>query len=209
MPSLGQLLESHSPLLLIDAASARIQAGVLAAGRAPRWASRAAEAGTGIFDCLDDLGFDVNSAAAFIFCEGPGSILGVRTAAMALRIWSVMSPRPIFGYRSLALAAEAAPEGAAVIADARRGLWHRAVRGMPLALAAPADLSGALVSPEGFRSWDPLPPGTKSMPYDVAAVLAKPAAAAADIFRQTDAPDAFLHREPEYARWTPRIHRAP
>ena len=31
----------------------------------------------------------------------------------------------------------------------------------------------------------------------------------ADLFRATDAPDAFLHEEPSYATWTPQIHRAP
>ena len=30
-----------------------------------------------------------------------------------------------------------------------------------------------------------------------------------DLFRPTDAPDAFLHEEPSYATWTPQIHRAP
>ena len=36
-----------------------------------------------------------------------------------------------------------------------------------------------------------------------------PRVAGADLFRATDAPDAFLHEDPSYKTWTPRIHGAP
>ena len=54
--------------------------------------------GSGVFECLDELGADIGSVRAFAFCEGPGSILGIRTSAMALRAWNVLRPRPMFGY---------------------------------------------------------------------------------------------------------------
>ena len=54
--------------------------------------------------------------------------------------------------------------------------------------------------------WDPLPPGTSSASYDLAALFALPAVAGADLFRESSSPDAFLHQEPAYARWTPHIH---
>ena len=65
------------------------------------------------------------------------------------------------------------------------------------------------MTPEGFRHWDPLPPGTESTPYDLAALLGLPAVASADLFREAPAPDAFQHQERAYAKWTPQIHRAP
>jgi tRNA threonylcarbamoyladenosine biosynthesis protein TsaB len=30
-----------------------------------------------------------------------------------------------------------------------------------------------------------------------------------DLFYQTEAPDAFMHEQPNYVTWSPQIHRAP
>jgi tRNA threonylcarbamoyladenosine biosynthesis protein TsaB len=210
MPSLSQILRDFSPLLLIDAASDSVQAGLLDGARGPRWSRRKEEAGVGIFQCLDELDADIASVGAFAFCSGPGSILGIRTSAMALRMWTVLKPRPTFSYIALAVVAEAVGRAdVAVIADARRGLWHRQVRGGSLERVPAEDLSGELIMPEGFRHWDPLPPGATETSYDLASLLALPAVATADLFREAASPDAFLHAEPSYAKWTPQIHRAP
>jgi tRNA threonylcarbamoyladenosine biosynthesis protein TsaB len=210
MPSLAQILSEHSPLLLIDAASERVQAGVLSAGAPARWSGRKDEAGVGVFECLDELGIEISDAAAFAFCDGPGSILGIRTVAMALRMWNVLRARPTFAYGALAVVAQAlARPEVTVIADARRGLWHRLAADGAMERVPASDLAGALASPEGFRHWDPLPAGTFTTPYELAALFADPAVAGADLFRPAAEPDAFLHQEPSYARWTPQIHRAP
>ena len=125
MTSFRELVAIHQPLLLLDASSARVQAGWLEGGGRARWASASAEAGEGVFRCLEELAIDPAKAGAFVHCEGPGSVLGVRVAAMALRVWRVATPIPMFAYRSLELVARAAGRpGASVIADARRGSWH-------------------------------------------------------------------------------------
>jgi tRNA threonylcarbamoyladenosine biosynthesis protein TsaB len=210
MPSLRQILREHSPLLLIDAASARIQVGLLDTGAPARWSSRSDEAGVGVFECLEELGVAIDLVRAFAFCEGPGSILGIRTSAMALRAWNALGPRPMFAYIGLAVVARALGRPrAAVIADARRGMWHRLADGGGLERVPASELTGELLTPEGFRHWDPLPPGTAATPYDMATLLALPEVADAELFRATPAPDAFLHQEPSYAKWTPQIHRAP
>jgi tRNA threonylcarbamoyladenosine biosynthesis protein TsaB len=72
---------------------------------------------------------------------------------------------------------------------------------------AATELSGELVTPENFRHWSPLPASVTRVPYEVAELL--PRVAEADLYRATDAPDAFLHEEPSYVTWTPQIHRAP
>jgi tRNA threonylcarbamoyladenosine biosynthesis protein TsaB len=210
MPSLIQILGESSPVLLIDAASAAVQAGVLERGAPARWSSRAADAGVGLFECLDALDVDLPSIRAFAFCEGPGSILGIRTCAMAIRAWNAIAPRPAYAYVGLAVVAEALGRaGATVIADARRGQWHSLRRGGALGRAPAPELSGDLVTPEGMRSWDPLPPGTAVVPYDLAGMFSPPAVAGADLFREAPSPDAFLHGEPSYLKWVPQIHRAP
>jgi tRNA threonylcarbamoyladenosine biosynthesis protein TsaB len=164
----------------------------------------------GLFDCLDELGVEIPSVAAFAFCEGPGSILGIRSTAMALRTWNVLSRRPLYGYMSLAVTAQAVgrPE-VSFIADARRGHWHRFQLGGRLERVPTEALAGEMMSPEGFRHWGSLPEGAARTSYTLASLFARAAVADADLFLLTEAPDAFLHEEPSYAKWVPQIHRAP
>ncbi len=207
MTSLRQLL-AHAPLLLIDAASARVQAGVFSADGSARWASSTAEANVGVFACLRTLAADPGAMRAFAFCEGPGSILGVRTVAMAVRTWQALAPRPAFAYSSLALAAHAlGRRDVSLIADARRDSWHRYRLEEGLRRIPAAELSGELVMPEGFRHWSEPPPRAGSVAYNLAELF--PRAGDAALFHETKEPDAFLHEEPSYAAWTPQIHRAP
>ncbi len=209
MPSLHDLLSSHAPLLVLDAASPRIQVGVLAPDGSACWESSEAEAGVGLFRSVEALPVELESVAAFAFCDGPGSVLGIRTAAMALRAWTTLKKRPVFAYSSLALVWHglAERERTSVISDARRDQWNRYRATDGLVRVAAAELSGRLATPEGFRNWSPLPAGVERVPYVVADLL--PRTAKADLFRAVEAPDAFLHEEPSYVTWTPQIHRAP
>ncbi len=208
MPSLRQLLAAHGPLLLIDAASARIQVGWLPPEQAACWAGSDEESGVGVFKCLEQLAVVPADAGAWVYCDGPGSVLGIRTVAMALRTWSVLTPRPVFAYHSLAIVAQALGRpSATIIADARRDAWHCITLDTSLRRVPTAELAGELVMPDGFRHWSVLPAGVTRTPYSLAELL--PLVAERDLFRVTDAPDAFLHEEPSYATWTPQIHRAP
>lgn len=214
MPSLREVLEVHGPAVLLDAAATEVHAAWLCAGAPPRWARRSAEAGSGLFDALGELGVAIAQANAFIFCEGPGSILGIRTSAAAIRTWQVLRRRPAFSYRSLELIArtESRP-GLTVIADARRQLWHALAcdsDGRPGALQRlPVDqLTPPLAMPEGFRHWSPLPSApVEPLPYDLPRRWAR--AVEADLLRPVAEPEAFLHEPPQYATWTPRVHQAP
>lgn len=208
MPSLRELLAAHAPLLLIDAASSRVQTAWLAGAAESHWQTSDEEAGVAIFRAIEALGCDIAAANAFVFCAGPGSILGVRTAAMALRAWNVVRARPMFAYSSLAVVAHALGRtDVAVIADARRDSWHHYRIGLGLRRVETAALSGELVTPAGFRNWTPLPPATQQVSYSLSELL--PKVEASELFLETAAPDAFLHEEPSYVTWTPRIHRAP
>ena len=214
MPSLRELLAAHDSLLLIDAASAVIQVGWLElqpnspTGFAARWESRAEEAGIGLFRALEALNAKPAEAGAFAFCDGPGSILGIRTTAVALRSWQVLHSRPAFAFHSLSLVAHAlGRHELTIIADARRDTWHSVSLDQKLRRVPTAELTGELVMPENFRHWSQLPARVRLTPYSLGELL--PRAIEADLFRAVDAPDAFLHEEPSYVTWTPQIHRAP
>jgi tRNA threonylcarbamoyladenosine biosynthesis protein TsaB len=207
MPSFRQI-SAQSPTLVIDAASSEIQVGLLTANEASRWYASRDESGVAVFQGIKELGVDPGDVRSFVFCEGPGSVLGIRTVAMALRTWRIFQPRPIFAYCSLALVAHALGRNdAGVIADARRDSWHLYRVGQGLKRVPASELAGELMMPEHFRHWSPLPANVHVVPYSLSALL--PKIWDEDLLRATDSPDAFLHEEPSYVTWTPKIHRAP
>jgi tRNA threonylcarbamoyladenosine biosynthesis protein TsaB len=206
MPSFRQI-SAHFPVLLIDAASSDIQVGLLQPDGAAMWQTGSDEAGVAVFQCIEKLGVDPWQINAFLFCEGPGSVLGIRTVAMALRTWTVLKARPVFAYSSLAVVAHAlGRRDVGVIADARRDSWHHYQIGHGLRRVATPELAGELVMPENFRHWSPLPVAVTRMPYVLADLL--PRVWDTDLLHETDSPDAFLHEEPSYVTWTPQIHQA-
>jgi tRNA threonylcarbamoyladenosine biosynthesis protein TsaB len=223
MLSLRALLAAYKTLLVIDSSSACVQLGLFQTGGAAggEWEKSVGEAGTAVFRNTEKLlrrtGATLGEIDAIAFCEGPGSVLGIRTAAVAIRTWGVLHPSPIFAFGSLAVVAHgiALKERAtnfSVIADARRDNWHRVTvdsAGIfsPLQRVAVEQLSGTLITPEGFRHWAVPPANLGRVHYDLAQWF--PLVSEIALFRPTDEPDAFLHEEPTYLTWTPRIHRAP
>lgn len=219
MPSLSQLLTDHDRLLVFDAASSRVQVGLLRSNNRAQWRDSTEEAGRSIFTCTEALlkadHLSLDRIGAFVFCEGPGSMLGVRTVAMALRTWRVLKSRPAFAYQSLAVAGrlEWTLHGArkfAMVADARRDSWHcQAVAAdgtmTSLRRVAAVDLpEGEIVTPENFRTWSVPPRLFGSCSYDLGKIFA--ALGEGDFFREMEDPEAFQHEAPEYKKSPARIH---
>lgn len=221
MLSLRALLSRHPVVLAIDSASTRIHAGILRVDRPPTWETCSDEAGVGLFAAteraLQRAETDLSRVSAFVFCSGPGSVLGIRIAAVAIRTWNVVRARPSFSYGSLDLVAKFQLHQErelpfSVIADARRDTWHRvavspAAEVSPVDRAAPDVVTGRILSLEYFRHWTPLPPQTQIVPYDVAQMLEH--LPDIPLFQEALEPDAFLHEQPVYQTWTPQVHRAP
>lgn len=219
MPSLSQLLTDHGSLLVFDAASTRVQVGLFESNAPAKWRDSTEEAGRSIFICaelvLKESQRSIDGIGALVFCEGPGSMLGVRTVAMALRTWRVLKSRPVFAYQSLAVAgrAEWTLHGArnfSIVADARRDSWHcQAVATdgamAPLHRVAAVDLpDGEITTPENFRTWSVPPRPFGSCSYDLEKIFA--ALGEGDFFREVEDPEAFQHEAPEYKKSPARIH---
>jgi tRNA threonylcarbamoyladenosine biosynthesis protein TsaB len=221
MATLAQLLAHHHRILVLDAASTRVQVGLLRAGEPAVWHQRDEESGTGLFAgteiVLKEAGLGLDGLEAFVFCEGPGSLLGTRTVAMALRTWQTLRPRPAYAYQSLAVAGRQEwtrqPRDFAVIADARRETWHvqgvRADGSMSaLQRVAATELpANELVTPENFRAWAQPPRPAAVCRYELAVIF--PSLGDGDFFRVVEAPDAFQHEAPDYKKWSAQVHSAP
>ncbi|HVZ65455.1 MAG TPA: hypothetical protein VG936_12855 [Lacunisphaera sp.] len=214
-------MAKHQRLLVLDAASQQFQAGLLRENHPSLWELTEADASTAIFTCasalFEDSGLCVRDLGAILYCEGPGSMLGIRSVAMAIRAWGILAPLAIYSYQSLAVAARFAwrscpPRSLAVIADARRGFWHcQEVGGdgsvtVLRRLASDQLPSGELLMPEHFRCWDRPPRAVSTCRYDLARVL--PDLADCDCFRKSEHPNALQSEAPVYRRWTAQVHRA-
>lgn len=221
MATLAQLLAAHGCILAVDAASTTVQVGLLRTGQPPLWRSSPDEAGKALFTLTDDAlraaSLTLADVRAFVFDAGPGSMLGVRTVAMALRTWQALAPRPAYQFQSLTLLAhELARSGqtGAVIADARRDTWHVVEfnapdRIAPLRRVPSAELAAnatPLWQPAAFRAWSKPPRATQDCAFDLAALLA--AHADAELFTATETPEAFQHEAPEYKKWSAQVHSA-
>jgi tRNA threonylcarbamoyladenosine biosynthesis protein TsaB len=220
MARLAQLLVAHGSILILDAVSLRVQIGLLRDGKPAIWEHSDDEAGRGLFSSTESVlakaGLGIGGIGAFIFCEGPGSMLGTRTVAMALRTWLALTPRPVYTYQSLALAGSAewqrTPRRFVVIADARRQCWHVqsvATDGSlnDLARQPTAELPVAeLLTPAGFRVWSSPPAGVIECSYEIATLMA--ATPDADLFNPVESPDVLQHTAPEYKKWSALPHSA-
>lgn len=214
------------PYLFLDAAGRSPCAGVWETGAWRAYRSAGAVPATeGLFGLVDAalraVSLTLGDCAGFVFVEGPGSILGIRIAAMALRGWRALpelAAKPVFAAGSLALAGHLLlremPERRdfTLLADSRQGLWNVAVvRGgvVPADFsevrgAALADLPGpyfritqrALGAPP--VACDPLP---ENLLEKHPAVLTTPG-----LLRGTDAPDA-VNMPGQFVKWTPERHR--
>lgn len=220
MARLAQLIAAHGSILVLDAASLRVQIGLIRIGKPTLWEETDDEAGRGLFTgaqaVLNKAGLDITDVGAFVFCEGPGSMLGTRTVAMALRTWIILRPRPVFTYQSLASAGTSAwltsRRNFAIIADARRESWHvhsiatdgtlGTLERHPTAGLPP----GELLTPAGFRIWSKPPAGLSECRYDLPALIA--AWDNADLLRPMEAPDVFQHNAPDYKKWSAQTHSA-
>jgi tRNA threonylcarbamoyladenosine biosynthesis protein TsaB len=152
---------------------------------------------------------------AAAFCDGPGSVLGVRLAAATLRSWRAAHPAlALYSFHSLPLLAvvESKNNGATIIADARRDTWHAVRPDSPhmLLRLATAELAtlGALATPDNFRRWSALPEGVhpSCVAYSAASLLTS--SPDEPFFAPASEPDAFMHEPPSYVAWTPHIHQA-
>ncbi|RKX34729.1 MAG: hypothetical protein DRP71_06115 [Verrucomicrobia bacterium] len=214
------------PILVIDTASRRTHIGLGSAAGSWFWYASPEESGTALFrgvdSCLKKNQLALGSIRTVIFCEGPGSMLGIRTAAMAIRTWATakaLTDTPVLAYSSLALAltgvrSETDSGPVAVAIDARRKSWYclNSVRSSEAAgdpRRVPVDKTSTIAPvvflPEGFPVWNQRPEHWRDCPYEPKSLEKSEIRNA--ILRPVDPPDAFVIDPPVYRRWIPAVSR--
>ena len=100
-------MSAPEPCLVLDgSARAGVRVGVLSGGR---WVGQGVSpdgALEGLFGCVEaalaEAKLKLGDIRSFALCVGPGSVLGIRIASLAIRSWTALEPRPIFVWESLA-----------------------------------------------------------------------------------------------------------
>ncbi len=203
---------------MLDASLPVVYAGLL---DRDRWLALERRAGApaeqlfpAVGDALRDAGKRLAELDGFVFCEGPGSILGMRVASLAVRAWRrrAAGVAPCLAYGNLAVLAasllergESPPFG--VISDARRRHWNLLAVDCDGGIGRPRRVDDAALiaaseplwrSPEGGVV-RPAPVPVRPLEYDLAS--AAPWFRRHGLLRPVENPEPLVLRPPEYARW--------
>jgi hypothetical protein len=187
------MFQTGSSCLFLDASGLTTRVGIWREGR---WLAYRESGGgaleaiyTGVSAALKDAQTPWERLAGYIYVEGPGSVLGLRLTAMAIRTWQVDDgrrtgghARPVWAYGGLQLAAALALAGRAgtpfaVFTDARQGHWNllKVIGNDPAGLNANNVLEvGENELPEGSLYYVParkvqgrVPPHAQPLPFSL------------------------------------------
>ena len=214
-------MSAPEPCLVLDgSARAGVRVGVLAGGRWVGQGFSPEGALEGLFGCaetaLAEAKLKLGDIRSFALCVGPGSVLGIRIAALAVRSWSALEPRPIFVWESLAgIARSALAAGEKgpflVAAESRLKRWHALEVSADGSLGAPFEAEAAQLNSSGRRvlasseaapavltSHVAVPPPWSALPT----FFAQPG-----FLREEPRPDA-LNVANDFATWSGERHRS-
>ena len=212
--------------LVIDCSEGEVFCGLLDADR--RWLARR-QSGPGALEALFPSVAAVlreavrapGSIRRYLYCEGPGSVLGLRLGAMAIETWCRLSAAPVerLGYGSLQLTAalllidDPALQNACIVSDWKQDAWHsleirdrRAGEVATLPTSEIQSLDGPLYHLPRRKGWQAPPDGAQTLPYQPSRldeVLDSPG-----LLRPSAAVELFQPGGNTFAKWNPQRHRA-
>lgn len=213
----------NAPLLVLDAASPRCFAGVWRAGEwlACREPERPALEGLfgAVEESLAEAGLALADLGGFVHCEGPGSILGARLSAMAIRTWRALpawSEVPAWAYGSLHFAAAARKaEGesspASFCSEFRHGRWNLLRAEESAVRAVDADALAVVPAPLVYVRQRAMSKGLPAHAVEWSPDRRRhaPTLATPGLLRRVEEPAVFVAEEATFQKWSGARHRAP
>lgn len=216
-------LPKDQKILVLDASCPRIFVGVWKNGNWLGVSTLETPALEGLFqiveECLEAAGLKISEIDGFAHDEGPGSVLGIRISAMAIRTWKalpVFKDKPVFTFQSLPFAVEQVRREHElestfyIISDYRKDTWLSLRSDQAEVQPMHEDEADALDIPVFHsaqrRSWRPPPEAAKPIKIDLAAhpqIFEK-----GNLIRSVDQPGLYAPFRTDYKRWTPGRHRA-
>lgn len=212
-------------LLLIDASSPTIQVGILHQGQWKAMIGAQAQALESIFTsveaCLQSAQINLKNITGFIHCTGPGSVLGIRLAATAIHGWRALPAwknAPVYNYQSLALviaqlkethANKASDHSFYAVSEARHDKWNLGSSRSDSIEIVSLDQINQLKAPvyhlKQRKSWSHAP--DNAITYEINFQQAATVFAHASFLKQSNTPEIFEAKAPQYKQWDSERHR--
>ena len=171
----------------------------------------------GLRKCLRQVDSHATSIDTLLFCEGPGSTLGLRIAATAAKAILRENKPALYLYNALDLAALLVPAPRPILAPFRKGkrlLRHPPEDGSPLGeIEVLEEDEAATLAPDaihlpGPRAWDVIPEGAETLTYDLS-LLSGGLADLAPILRSAKTLELFDPEPAEFSKWEPARKLSP
>ena len=211
------------PALLIDASGQCLATGVL--GTKNTWQSYNELNGTALetlFKCIEktlkDANTELNQIHSFICCVGPGSVLGLRLAVMAVETWARIHFRkaPVYTYNSLNYCAtilqfdQIKLGGSILVSDWKKDAWH-AVK-----LLEDQECKLEVIDSETLRTWNgaifhlPQRKGWQDPPANCTTIKYQPKRIIecidSGILNYCESIELFSSTVNSYKKWIPKRH---
>jgi tRNA threonylcarbamoyladenosine biosynthesis protein TsaB len=212
-----------APSLVIDGCSSTVFTGVL--GQNGQWLATSEQAGAPLESLFPSVAATLAAAQlslaemrSFIYCEGPGSVLGLRLCAMAIETWSRLYPASAhyYAYNSLQLCAALicadtlGLDRALIVSDWKKGAWNAVTiqQGQPGPTEVVddrmiANWTGALYHLPQRKGWQKPPAGATTVHYSPQRL---PEALAQ--LQSTAGVELYASGVNVFQKWTPERHRA-
>ena len=225
--------EKHGHWLILDTSTPIVRAGILHDNRwvafvssdrptheALDWAVREA-----CFTCSRP----PHQMDGFAYCQGPGSILGIRLAIISIKAWRALRPAgrdavPVYAFTSLEIAAETIANNSdnptepfAIVAEWKKNAWNALTvfpdsghGRTPIEIWDPDKMASwphRLHVIEQRKQWTPLPPDVARITPDPDC-LTNPVQRARLLSPATSWP-IYSPEEKQYIVWSGERHRAP
>lgn len=212
--------------LVIDGSGSTVFAGLLDAN--DQWLAKVERPGAPLeelFPAIDaalkEADAQLSDAISYLYCEGPGSVLGLRLCAMAIETWTRLYPQSaqLYKYNSLQLTAlsllHATPElqDALIVSDWKKGAWNALyIKGGEVGDTEVIDdegmaaWNGALYHLPQRKGWQSPPSNAQTLNYDpslIDQVRHHPA-----LLQATESVELYSSGINTFQKWTPTRHRA-
>ena len=199
--------------LLLDASSPKVQVGIPSTSEWRSLHCSEEPALTSLFEgfrrCLEEVGAQAGAIDAILFCEGPGSTLGLRAALTLVKTLEcqLVPPPKLLSYNSLHVATLLAAKPAApILADYRQGQWYLRESTGQIRVIEEDEAIEIAPSSQPLRqrkSWSKLPPTGPAIDYNLSRLSGLEALA--PILRPVDSPTLFDLRPATFRKWAPKV----
>ena len=171
---------------------------------------------------LSDAGIKLSEIGSYIYCAGPGSVLGLRLCAMAIETWSRLYPSSakFYAYNSLSLVtaellrSTTGLKDAINVTDWKKGAWNSTtIKDGNICPVTVVDQDTVDNRKETLyhlpqrKGWQAAPTDAVSVAYDPS--LLADLRTSEGLLRETTGVQLYSTRINTFQKWSPQRHRAP